>query len=100
VQVFAKFGDLYILLDVYNISKKMELAHQHYEASIMRPSSRSRPQLPPAVPTKSSHSFLRAKVVHSATPNLPFYNYYDNLAHKASECNIPSEDFFCDYYGK
>jgi hypothetical protein len=33
-RVFAKFGDSYTLLDVYNISKKLELAHAHYEASI------------------------------------------------------------------
>jgi len=38
--------------------------------------------------------------MHSATPILPSYNYCYNPAHKASECNIPSEDFFCDYYGK
>jgi hypothetical protein len=30
---FAKFGDLYTLLDVYNISKKVELAHAHHEVS-------------------------------------------------------------------
>jgi hypothetical protein len=33
-RVFAEFGDLYTLLDVYNISEKLELAHAHYEASI------------------------------------------------------------------
>jgi hypothetical protein len=33
-RVFAEFGDSYILLDVYNISKKLELTHAHYEASI------------------------------------------------------------------
>jgi hypothetical protein len=38
--------------------------------------------------------------VHSATPILPSCNYCGNPAHKASECNIPSEDFFCDYCGK
>jgi hypothetical protein len=38
--------------------------------------------------------------MHSITPILPFYNYYGNPAHKASQCNIPSEDFFCDYCGK
>jgi hypothetical protein len=42
-QVFAKFGNMYTLLDVYNISKKLELAHAHYEANIMRPPSCSRP---------------------------------------------------------
>jgi hypothetical protein len=36
---FAKFGDLYTMLDVYNKSKKLELAHAHYEASTMRLSS-------------------------------------------------------------
>jgi hypothetical protein len=41
--VFAEFGNSYTLLDVYNISEKLELAHAHYEASIMRPPSRSRP---------------------------------------------------------
>jgi hypothetical protein len=41
--VFAKFGDSYILLDVYNISKKLEIVHTHYEASTMRPPSCSRP---------------------------------------------------------
>jgi hypothetical protein len=37
--VSAKFGDSYTLFDVYNIFKKLELAHAHYEASIMRPPS-------------------------------------------------------------
>jgi hypothetical protein len=38
--------------------------------------------------------------VHSATPILPSSNYYGNPTHRISECNIPFEDFFCDYYGK
>jgi hypothetical protein len=38
--------------------------------------------------------------MHSVAPILPSCNYYGNPTHKASECNIPSEDFFCDYYGK
>jgi len=92
--VFVEFGDLYTLLDVYNISKKLELAHAHYEASTMRPHP------PPTVPTKLSDSSSRAKAVHLVTPILPSYNYYGNLAHKASECNIPSKDLFCDYCGK
>jgi hypothetical protein len=98
--IFAGFGNLYILLVVYNIFEKLELAHAHYEASTMRPPSRSRPQPPPTMPTRSSHSSSRAKAMHSAAPILPFCNYYGNLAHKASECNIPSEDPFCDYCGK
>jgi hypothetical protein len=40
--VFVEFGNSYTLLDVYNISKKLELAHAHYEASIMKPPSCSR----------------------------------------------------------
>ncbi|CAM6062936.1 unnamed protein product [Sphagnum tenellum] len=99
-RVFAEFGDSYTLLDVYNISEKLELAHAHYEANTMRPPSRSRPQLPPATPTRSTHSSSRTKAVHSATPILPSCNYCGNCAHKASECNIPSEDLFCDYCGK
>jgi hypothetical protein len=39
---FAEFGDSYTLLDVYNISEKLELAHTHYEANTMRPPSHSR----------------------------------------------------------
>ncbi len=35
-----------------------------------------------------------------APPILPSRNYYGNPTHKASECNIPSEDLFCDYCGK
>jgi len=35
---------------VYNISEKLELAHAHYEASTMRPPSRSRPQPTPTAP--------------------------------------------------
>jgi len=66
----------------------------------MKPPSRSRPQPPPVAPTRSSHSPSKAKAVHSATPILPSCNYYGNPAHKASECNIPFEDLFCDYYGK
>jgi hypothetical protein len=99
-RVFAEFGDSYTLLDVYNISEKLELAHAHYEASTMKPPSRSRPQPPPVAPTRSSHSSSRTKAVHSTTPILPSCNYYGNPAHKASECNIPSEDLFCDYCGK
>jgi hypothetical protein len=38
---FAKFRDLYTLLDVYNISEKLELAHAHYGASIMFKASAS-----------------------------------------------------------
>jgi hypothetical protein len=52
-RVFAKFGNSYTLLDVYNISEKLELAHAHYEASTMRPPSRSRPQPTPTAPTRS-----------------------------------------------
>jgi hypothetical protein len=37
-EVFTEFGDLYILLDVYNNSEKLELTHAHYEANITRPS--------------------------------------------------------------
>ncbi len=66
----------------------------------MRPPSHSRPQPPPIAPTRSSHSSLRAKTMHSTTPILPSYNYYGNPAHKANECTIPSKDIFCDYYGK
>ncbi len=98
--IFAEFGDSYILLDVYNISEKLELAHAHYEASTMRPPSCSRPQPPQVAPTISLHSSSKAKVMHLVAPILPFCNYYGNLAHKANECNIPSEDLFCDYYGK
>ncbi len=98
-RVFVEFKDSYILLDVYNISEKMELAHAHYEASTMRPPSRSRLQPPPVALTKSSHS-SKAKVVHSVTPILPSCNYCDNPIHKASDCNIHSEDLFCDYFGK
>jgi len=85
---------------VYNIFEKLELTHAHYEASILRPPSCSRPQPPPVTPTRSSHSSSRAKAVHLAAPILPSFNYYGNLAHKANECNIPFEDLFCDYYGK
>jgi hypothetical protein len=99
-RVFAEFGDSYTLLDVYNISKKLELAHAHYEASTMRPPSRSRPQPTPAVPTRSSHSSSRTKAVHSATPILPSCNYCGNPTHKASKCNIPSEDLFFYYCRK
>jgi hypothetical protein len=99
-RVFAEFGDSYTLLDVYNISKKLELANAHYEASTMRPPSRSKPQPTPAAPTRSSHSSSRTKAMHSATPILPSCNYCGKPAHKASECNIPSEDLFCDYCGK
>jgi hypothetical protein len=34
-EFFVEFGDLYTLLDVYNISEKLELAHAHYEARFM-----------------------------------------------------------------
>jgi hypothetical protein len=104
-RVFVEFGNSYTLLDVYNISEKLELAHAHYKANTMRPPSHSRPQPPPATPTISSHSSSKAKAVHLVAvhlvaPILPSCNYCGNLAHKASECNIPSEDLFCDYCGK
>jgi hypothetical protein len=41
-RVFVELGDSYTLLDVYNISEKLELVLAHYEASIMRPPSHSR----------------------------------------------------------
>ncbi len=50
--------------------------------------------------TRSSHFSSRPKAAHLAAPILPSCNYYGNPAHKASECNIPSEDLFCDYCGK
>jgi hypothetical protein len=35
--VFAEFGDSYTLLEVYNISEKLELVHAHFEANTMKP---------------------------------------------------------------
>jgi hypothetical protein len=99
-RIFTEIGDSYTLLDVYNISEKLELAHAHYEANTMRPPSRSRPQPPPAAPTRSSNSSSKVKTMHLVAPILPSCNYCGNPTHKASECNIPSEDFFCDYCGK
>ncbi len=98
--VFIEFGNSYTLLDVYNISEKLEVVHAHYEASTMRPPSRSRPHPPLAAPTKSSYFSSRAKVVHLTTPILFSCNDCGNLIHKANECNIPSKDFFYDYYVK
>ncbi len=98
--IFVEFGDLYTLLDVYNISEKLELVHAHYEASIMRLPSHSRPQSLPATLTKSSHSCSRTKVVHLTAPILPSYNYCGNPTHKTNECNIPSKNLFCYYCGK
>ncbi len=54
---------------MYNISEKLELAHAHYEASTMRPPSRSRPQPTQAAPTRSSHSSSRTKAVHMVHPS-------------------------------
>jgi hypothetical protein len=48
----------------------------------MRPPSHLRPQPPQVAPTRSSHSFSRAKVVHFTTPILSFYNYCGNPATK------------------
>jgi hypothetical protein len=87
-------------MDVYNIFEKLELTHAHYEAITMSLPTRSRPQPPPATPTRLSHPFSTAKVVHSTAPILPSRNYYGNPTHKASECNIPSKDIFYDYCGK
>jgi len=84
--VFVEFGDLYTLLDVYNISEKLVLTHAHYEASTMRPPSRSRPQPTLATLIRSSHSFSKTKAVHSATPILLSCNYCGNPTHKANEC--------------
>jgi hypothetical protein len=66
----------------------------------MRPPSCSRPQPPQAAPTRSSHFSSRAKAVHLVAPILPSCNYCGNPTQKASECNIPFEDLFCDYCGK
>ncbi len=41
-----------------------------------------------------------ALITHSVAPIVPSCNYRGNPPHKASECNIPSEDLFCDYCGK
>jgi hypothetical protein len=56
-QVFVEFGNLYTLLGLYNIFEKLELAHAHYEANIMKLPSHFRPQPPLTTPTRSSHSF-------------------------------------------
>jgi len=72
----------------------------HYEVSITRPPSCSKIQPPLVTPIKSSHSSLKVKVMHLVAPILPSCNYCGNLAHKANECNVPSEDLFCDYCGK
>ncbi len=69
---------------MYKIFKKLELTHEHYEASTMKPPSCSRLQPPLATPTKSSHFSSRAKAVHLVAPILPSCNYYGNPAHKAS----------------
>jgi hypothetical protein len=98
--VSIEFGDSYTLLDVYNIFEKPKLVHAHYEANTMKPSSCSRPQPLPVAPTRSSHSFKRAKGVHSTAPISLSCNYYGNIAHKANECNSLSKDLFCDYCGK
>jgi hypothetical protein len=97
---FAKFEDSYILLDVYNISKKLELAHTHYEASTMRPPSRSKPQPPLVAPTRSSHSSSRAKAMHSATPILPSYNYYGILPTNLVSATFLSRISFVIIVGK
>jgi len=99
-RVFTEFGDSYTLLDVYNISKKLELTHAHYEANIMKPPSCSKLQPSPAMPTRSSHFSSKAKIVHSVAPILLSYNYYDNPTHKVNECNILFEDLFYDYCGR
>jgi hypothetical protein len=57
-------------------------------------------QPPPTALTRSSHSSSRAKALHSIAPILPSCNYCGNPAHEANECNILSEDLFCDYCGK
>ncbi len=36
-------------------------------------------------------------MIHSIAPILPFCKYYGNPAHKTNECNILSEDLFCDH---
>ncbi len=97
---FAKFGNSYTLLDVYNISEKLELVHAHYKASIMKPPSCSRPWPSLVTLTRSSHSSSMAKAMHLSAPILPSCNYCGNPAHKVNECNIFSENIFCDYYGK
>jgi hypothetical protein len=38
--------------------------------------------------------------MHSVAPILPSCNYYGNATHKANECNISSENLFCDYCEK
>ena len=99
-RVFSELGDTYTLLDVYNIAERLELAHAYYDASNMRPVSRARPQPPPATPTRASHTSSRTKSAHLAAPILPSCNYCGNPDHKAHECNIPSEELFCDFCGK
>jgi hypothetical protein len=50
-RAFVEFGVSYTLLDVYNIFKKLELAHAHYEANIKKLPSCSRLQPSLVVPT-------------------------------------------------
>jgi len=46
---------------VYNISRKLELVHAHYEANAMKLPSHSRPHPPPVVLIRSSHSSSKLK---------------------------------------
>ncbi len=85
---------------MYNISKKLELAHAHYDANTMRPPSHSRPQPPPTTPIRSLDFSLKAKAMHSAAPILPSYNYCGNPTHRANECNIHLKTFFVIIVGK
>jgi hypothetical protein len=98
--IFTKFGNLYTLLDVYNIFEKLELAHAHYEASTMRPPSRSRPQPPLTAPTKSSQYSSKAKAKHSAAPILPSYNYVAILPTKLMSATFLSRISFMIIVGK
>jgi hypothetical protein len=93
-RVFVEFKNSYTLLDVHNNSEKLELVYAHFEVNTMKPPSRSTPQPPPVALTRSSHFFSMAKVVHLVAP------IHGNPAHKASECNIPFEDLFCNYCRK
>ncbi|CAM6062338.1 unnamed protein product [Sphagnum tenellum] len=56
-RVFAEFGDSYTLMDVYNISEKLELVHAHYEATsfvVPQPKAKAPQPSTQALPTKGN----------------------------------------------
>lgn len=97
--IFFQFENLYTLLSLEistpcwtcTIFKSLELAHAHYDASMVR-QSMCRQQFAIGTNTRILQFIQPGKVIHMTTQVGMSCNYCDNPKHKAHECNLLAKE--------